>query len=260
MSADLGRKPLFSIIYVNYRSARALSFSLRSLRSFTKDIPVEIIVVNNDAPERALLEQLSQYHSLTLLHSKNIGFAAAANLGVKVARGDILFFLNPDTKLLSGDFSRVAELFSKEKNIGVLGAMLVSEKGSEERESFGKQASLCRSISAKIPFFRTLNTGSIEWVSGGALFTPKELFEILRGFDERFFLYFEDMEYCLRAAHFGKQVARADFFRIAHQGGTSFKKRSEQKARYYESQERFYRKNGHRLSALIFSLVRKMYV
>ncbi len=259
MSADLGRMPLLSIIYVNYRSARVLSLSIRSLAASLNGVPAEIIVVNNDPSERLILERLSAHHSLILFHSQNVGFAAGANIGAKIARGDILFFLNPDTEILSGDFPHMLEFCLKEKHIGALGAILISEKGTEEKGSFGRRASLLRSILAKLPFFSNRQAHRIEWVSGGALFTPRVVFESLSGFDERFFLYFEDMDYCARATRFGKKIDRIDCFRVKHRGGESFSKRREQKFRYYESQERFYCKNGHRISALIFSILRNLY-
>jgi len=79
-------------------------------------------------------------------NKKNRGFAKAANLGAKKARGEFLLFLNPDTRIIKGDFKSLLSYSDEHRKVGVVGLKMVLEDGSPQLYSFGRKLSLCRAI------------------------------------------------------------------------------------------------------------------
>ncbi len=246
----MGDHPNISLIYVNYRSARRLEDALKSLFSYENrnSGPFEIIVSNNDVLERDLVERLREKYGFLLLQNKeNQGFGVAANIGARRASGKIIGFLNPDTCFREQCLEGIREAFEKDPALGVLGMRLFRPSGEAERWSFGRWPTLGKILAGK--FFQKKNeqlSGNeddreTDWVSGAALFVRKSLFLELSGFDEDFFLYFEDVDFCQRVSRAGYK-RRLSRFSLLHFGGTSQHSSREQKKHYYRSQERYFKK------------------
>ena len=238
--------PRISIVIVNYRSAARIG---RLLRSLPRAADISIIVANNDLSERRVLEELSRTAGFILIETgANRGFAAGANTGALAAEGDIIGFLNPDMLWSDTDIRSVRALFEENPKTGIIGLRLTSPSGETEAWSSGNDPSLAGLILANL--YRTDRHAatkeafqSIDWVSGGALFIRTELFRKLGGFDERFFLYFEDADLCRRARQSGSDVLLAGHLPIIHFGGLSQESRPLQKRHFYASQGAYYRKH-----------------
>ena len=102
-----------------------------------------------------------------------------------------------------------------------------------------------------------LQTGlrPVTWVAGSALLTKRSLFEQLRGFDERYFLYFEDIDYCLRAAKRGAKVVYLDAFEtLHHRGACASTAKAASRQHYRDSQELFFREHGQGLAKYLLPL------
>ncbi|MDP2944311.1 MAG: glycosyltransferase, partial [bacterium] len=99
----------------------------------------------------------------------------------------------------------------------------------------------------------------VDWVSGAALIIRKKLFEEIGGWDEKYFLYFEDIDLCWRVKKQGLSIAVLDGVFVTHFGGRSLAQNWERKKQYYLSQEYFFRKNYGTMSALILKLIRWPY-
>lgn len=251
--------PNISLIFVNYHSVWRLSLALKSLFSIEKETTFfEVIVVNNDPLERKALEKLRQSIPFTLIQSpQNKGFAAAANLGEQLARGHILGFINPDTLWCNEVLVKIAEMFFYNKELGVFGMTLLNKKKEYEEWSGGAIPSLGKIFFNKFKahFTRYAPKGgeTFEWVSGGGFFIKRFLFEKLKGFDESFFLYFEDVDLCMRVRRVGYEVKREPYIPLIHTGGTSFSSKVLQKKYYYNSQEKFFKKNRPKHESFILS-------
>ncbi|OGI31569.1 MAG: hypothetical protein A3G09_04620 [Candidatus Moranbacteria bacterium RIFCSPLOWO2_12_FULL_48_12] len=246
----MSANPSISLIFVNYRSARHLVAALESLFSFEQaSDSFEIIAVNNDPAESAAFQALKQIFPLLLIESgENSGFSRGNNLGARQARGRILGFINPDVLWTGVHLQKIAQVFDKDTRIGVLGMTLLDTKRRPEAWSSGKEPSLTTLFlnnffparraarQEREPFFP-------DWVSGGALFIRKELFAEIGGFDERFFLYFEDVDLCKEVRHRGFSVARHPEFSLIHLGGKSRESRRLQKKYYALSQREYFRKH-----------------
>ena len=96
---------------------------------------------------------------------------------------------------------------------------------------------------------------SVSWVAGSALLTSRALFETLSGFDERYFLYFEDIDYCLRARRQGVTVAYLDRFEtLHHRGACALTNASAARSHYRDSQMVFFRDHGKGIAKYILPL------
>lgn len=212
--------------------------------------PVEIIIVNNT--NTALSERFLEFDFIKeVFIGKNIGFGSAANRGAKEAKGEFLFFLNPDAKILLADtFERILTRLQEEKHeeVGVVGGGLIGAKYTRESWGGGKAGTLKDILLKRLFFsikgdsFKKNEAMYTDWVSGAAFCVRREDFFSFQGFDEGFFLYFEDVDFCLRIGK-KKAILYDGSVHILHYGGKSFSERKEQKKQYYLSQKRYFRKH-----------------
>lgn len=261
-----GNPPELSLIFVNYRSAHALSRSIRSVSSDLDSGFAEGIVVNNDLNEEEVVRKLCDRFGLRMVRmAGNSGFGAASNRGAELARADILGFVNPDTELIRGSLRDIVRFFRLEKGVGIVGVALVDRFGVSERWSVGATASLFTMIinnfgirsgmprKAKYPY----RTG---FVSGAAMFVEKSLFSALGGFDERFFLYFEDMDLCVRARAAGASVISVPSPVFRHLSGQSHKSSESMKREFYKSQDLYFGKHRPAWESSVLKFLRNRFV
>ena len=231
--------PTISLIFVNYRSLWALTRALESLAIQEGEVPTyEVIVVNNDEREARALTTLAKQFSFRLLQApKNEGFGAGVNRGVEQAEGIIIGILNPDTCFREPLLRKIQSLLTESPQ-AVYAPTLVRPSGEQEADSFGLAPTLSRIFSHHLGLNKK-EIESPEWMSGAALFLTKERFLLLRGFDPEYFLYFEDVDFCLRAKSAGSVLVRLPETLI-HVGGQSFPSRRAQKSYYYRAQRRYF--------------------
>ncbi len=96
----------------------------------------------------------------------------------------------------------------------------------------------------------------VDWVSGCALFIRQDLFSRLGGFDEDFFLYFEDVDLCHRAKNLGYEIIVTEKMRLTHLGGRSLKQSAARKRHYYRSQDIYFKKCRPKLEGFFLKLLR----
>jgi GT2 family glycosyltransferase len=250
---------LLTIQIVNYNSRDNLKTCLQSIRENVQGLEgLQVIVVNNDREE--LGNFLDGFGVEIIEKKENIGFGKAHNLGFEKARGEYVFFLNPDTKLFPGTVGKIAEVFSADGKIGIVGPVHVEEDKISDEEHFGPRKTPLSTIGTKIfrekekpdaqKYFET------DWVSGGAMMIRKNLFSELGGFDENYFMYFEDVDLCLQAKKRGWKIAVQPGAKIFHKSGQSFSGNREKKKYYYNSQSYYIKKNFGLLWARLVKIAR----
>ncbi len=248
--------PTISLVFVNYRSVWELAHALESL--FVREnagVSFEIIVVNNDREEERALEVLAkQYAFRVVTPPRNDGFGAGVNLGVVEARGAIIGILNPDVRFVDPFLQEVRRTLEHDPTL-LCAPTLVAPGGSEEANSFGSAPSLRRIV--EIHSGQGQRAGEIDWMSGAALFLTRERFLALQGFDTGYFLYFEDVDLCLRAKEMGSKLKRMPE-RLVHIGGKSFVSRLHQKGFYYDSQRRYFRTYRPKWEEIILHLLQRL--
>ena len=262
-----------SFIIVNYRSERYLKKCVASLFNKTKNISFEIIIVNNDKnnlkPFSAEIKRETEENaeSLKIINAgKNLGFGRANNIGAKKAKGNFLCFLNPDALLISENIGEIIKEFKKNSEIGAIGPRLISEFNKTQWWCAGVEITLWDLIKNNLGIIKSRKIWEsqvkkeADWVSGAALFVPRPLFLKLGGFDESFFMYFEDIDLCKRIKKLGKRVIYFPGVKVRHWGGKSRLNKSEQKKEYYKSQDYYFRKHCGKLISWLARILRKFAV
>lgn len=258
--------PDISVIVVNYRSGAYLSSCLSSLEeSFESLVSCEVIVVNNDKAEN-LEETRRRFPFMLLINNEsNIGFGAAINKGARLARGKILLFLNPDARVEKGFFSKLRKEFAQNSETAIVGPVIYDSQGRGEEWSAGYEMNLWELIRNNTGFSRSRKVWSsvvkseVHWVSGAALAVRKDVFDVLGGFDERFFMYFEDMDLCRRARALGKKVFHCPHISVFHARGGSRIEEKNRKQLYYASQDYYFDKYYGRLVAMVVRVLRSLF-
>lgn len=246
-----------SIIIVNYRSKNDLIRCLFDLSSLPCAHDLEVIIVNND-PDQLLIPT----HSFTqhiIEVNQNIGFGCAHNYGIAFASRPYLLLLNPDTHSFSSNFLDILELLADHKTIAA--PQIFNKNGSIQKWSCGNRVTPWSIIANNFGIYkRSWNTSrirSVYWVSGAALFISRTLFQKLGGFDESFFLYYEDVDLCERLQKIGGRVLLDPHATLIHtSGGSSRKTRLFQKKCYYRSQDLFITKHFSSVHGFFLRILR----
>jgi len=253
-----------SIIVLSYGSVKYLERCFLSIdRKIAGRVDYELILVNNE--EGIDVFFLSQrFPDLKIISCANKGFGAGNNFANRYAQGKILLFLNPDTEIVSDNIESVISLFDNHGEIGIIGSNLLLPGGENQAWSCGQAASLKEVVKNKTMIrsknrpWRKNKKALVDWVSGTALFIRKSLFEQLGGFDEKFFMYFEDMDLCTRARQAGRKVVYNPDFSILHYGGKSYQDKTKQRRDYHISQKYYFQKHYGMIHAVILSVLRKI--
>jgi len=241
---------MVSIITVNYNGADYTVASLDSLRKHGLPRDAEVIVVDNGSfpPESdRLQEDLPWCRHVRL--AENRGFGSANNAGAVEAKGEYLFFVNNDTLFSSDVVTPLSEALVRDPAIGVVGPSLSNEDGTFQM-SFGPFPSIMNERRTRRESLRLAGKGILptrvqrpDWVTGAALMIRRDIFRTLGGFDEAYFMYFEDADLCKRVHLDGFQVLYREDLTVTHLGGKSYAKGSPaMELEYRRSQLRFYDK------------------
>ena len=250
-----------SFIIINYRSRDLLKRCVESIFKYARNFSFEIIVVNND--EQPLINFLdSDKINITECNINN-GFASASNLGARKANGKILFFLNADTELLDYSIADILKAFN-DPAIGAAAPKLVVADMSPQPWGSGYEVSILDTLKNNFGLVKSRSawlqekTVFVDWASGAALAVPREIFEKCGGFDEKFFMYFEDVDLCKRIRHMDKKILLLPHIKILHTGGQSKSSAKEQKKQYYLSQDYYFKKNFGNIQACLIKFLRNI--
>ncbi|MGD9347094.1 MAG: glycosyltransferase family 2 protein [Candidatus Aminicenantes bacterium] len=255
--------PDLSVVMVNYNDRNHVKECLTSLKETVKDIPFEIVIIDNqstDGTPEWIREHVPGVR--LIVNAENVGFARANNQGIKESRGKYILFLNTDTVLEPQAVAFLLEKLRSSKKIGAAGpALLHGERGYQV--SFGKKVSFFREVFQKLilnPFHRfRLKRGAKErrvgWLSAACLLTRKDVLEEVGPFDENFFLYFEDIDLCVRIRERGYELLYIPQARVYHLGGASTEGlKLFSRYHYRKSQIYFYEKHNSKASQALLRL------
>ena len=250
--------PLFSIIYVNYNSVTYLERSLQSLFEKEKKSLFEVIIINNDIRESEALRHLAKKFPLKIRENKiNKGFGAAVNQGVLLAESLWIGLLNPDTLWPKEQLERLTK--ETEGRDLLFGLSLCDENGVRETHGSGVQVTLGTLFKNHLKKGTKEELGKkekkVDWISGGALFFQKTLWQELGGFDEGYFLYYEDVDFCERARQRRKELVIFEQFHVIHYGGKSHESKEKQKKEYRTSQAYYFTKFRPRYEQKILRMI-----
>ena len=245
----------------------------------------EVIVVDNNSTDNSVSLIRRNFPRVRLIESEvNLGFGGANNEGAKKAKGSYLFFLNPDTLVPKGALKKIIEFTEKHPEIGIFTPKLVCkdhktvqsgiigyrptierlilEKPFKLFSSPVRRIALLNAVAKRVSldFWDFNQEREVDWVTGAAMVVSKALFDKLQGFDEKIFMYFEDVDFCLRAKELGAKIFYYPGVSIIHLGGRSIHFNRERKKIYYQSQNYFWAKHHSLFSTIVFKIIRFPYL
>ncbi|MCZ7527865.1 MAG: glycosyltransferase family 2 protein [Acidimicrobiia bacterium] len=264
--ADSGN-PDLSIVIVTYNSRRHIGACLESLGQALCRYRFEIVVVDNASSDGTpdLVRSVSP-DAVVVETGANLGFARANNRGIARTRGRHVLVLNPDTVADPGSLDHLVELLDTDESIGIVAPRLLNLDRSDQgtARSFptpaaallGRRSPLTRLWPGN-PWSRRYLIGReqpdsgvfpVDWVSGACLMIRRELADRTGGFDEAFFMYWEDADWCRRVKDGGHQVVCEPRSKVLHDEGARRSPRPHQVRAFHESAYRYYAK--HHLTGL----------
>jgi hypothetical protein len=221
------------VIVVNWNAGHQLHDCMVSVQKNGMPYVVNTIVVDNGSTDGSA-ETIQNDQNITVIHSEtNLGFGKACNLGAQQAKSNYLLFLNPDAALYSETLTNALAFMQDpiNQNIGICGVQLVDESGHISKScsrfptstSFVLHALGLDRVFPKLSHFMTewnhKETREVDQVIGAFFLVRRELFTALNGFDERFFVYFEEVDFSLRASQLGWNSAYLAQAQAFHAGG-----------------------------------------
>jgi len=212
---------MISVLTVNFQSSADLAGLAESLRGHAGEEEVELIIANNSVDDAIDLCSDGRL-TVKVVASANIGFAAGINLAFRQARGESLLVANPDLRVVAGTLDTAAAFLKAHTDIGVA-LPLLRYPGGEVQPSARRfytwpvvlyARSPLRALKIRPAFFRdylcegldTSRPSDVDWGLGGAMFLRRSDVDESGIFDERFFLYFEDVDLCYRTWARGRRV------------------------------------------------------
>ena len=248
---------MLSIIIVNYKSEEYIEACVQSIQENFYNDAFEVVIVNSDQSKFRFkgFEKLVKFLDL----EENRGYGYSINRGVEIAKGNYVLLLNPDTLIQSG--LNNAYNYVKNHN-SIIGANLYTESGLQQQYAFGKFHSGIRVLLNKVGNSNCVlkkDLTKCDWVSGTAMIMRKSLFNKLNGFDENFFMYFEDQDICFRAKSIGVDTYVMRNFKVIHYGGRSFRSNKKKLREYNKSLIYFIKKNGNLFDRLFIQLLKPIY-
>lgn len=225
-----------AVLIVNYRAYEDLSRCLGSLLKHLEPAD-EVIVVDYESDPGALARAVGQHRVTSVPRADNLGFAAGVNLAAARSTAPYLLLLNPDTLTESPFIRGLESWLAEHPDVAVVGARVLDADGSIQPSArrFPDVTTLLggRStwLTSKFPsnwFSRRNLIASVsdvpvdvDWISGACLMTRRDVFNRIGGFDEKFFLYWEDADFCRRVAGAGFRRMYVPSFSVRHVGGRS---------------------------------------
>lgn len=224
-----------SIIIVVYNSSKLIEGTIKSLIRHIRDLEYEIIVVDNKSyDDTVAIVKNIRGNIRVKLNDRNYGFAKANNIGFKESRGEYILILNPDIEFTDQtDIHLLIRKLNEQEDNGIIAPKLLYGDGTiqESARSFpGPLVLLIRGMKIERFFIRTKFYRKFlmldkpadtdvhpDWVIGAFMFMKRKIFEALGGFDEKYFMYYEDVDLCNRARQLGYKIVYTSKTSAIHQ-------------------------------------------
>ena len=224
----------------------------------------EVIVVDNASTDDTASVMAREFPAVKYLRcERNLGFAGANNAGAKVTRGDLLLLLNSDARLKADSLGRAVAWMRAHEDCGVAGAQLLNPDGSRQNSIANfpslvtellNKSLLRRLLPKRFPGKEQVFNGAVEVESvvGAFFLTRREAWKAVGGFDERYFFFFEETDYCLQAQRHGWKVFHLPDIEVWHEQGKTAKQwAAAARIEYWRSRYAFFRKYYHVPSRLV---------
>ena len=253
---------VISIVIVSYNVREFLEQSLISIKNSLANISHEIFVVDNASSDNSPDLIKRKFPDIKLISNKsNIGFARANNQAIKLCSGQYICVINPDTIVQEDTFEKLIEFMDSAPDAGAVGCKILNPDGSLQlacRRSFPtpwiaftKMVGLAKLFPKNKLFGRYNMTyldpekvAAVDAISGSFMLIKSAILPSVGLFDESFFMYGEDLDWCYRIKRGGYNIYYVPFTQIIHFKGESSKKSPfEQRRLFYEAMQLFVNKH-----------------
>jgi GT2 family glycosyltransferase len=234
--------PRVSAILVNYNGGSELRLALQSIEAALGSQAWEAVVVDNASSDGsgAIAEEFAP-NSRLIRNDRNVGFASGVNRGLRASTGPLVLIMNPDCRLEPGAAAALEAELTRNDGCAIVGPRILDPDGSVQGSArgdpdmwtglFGRSTWL-RRVWPSLPMARrhvvteaAIDSGQpsvvVDWVSGACMLARREALEAVNGFDERYFLYWEDADLCRRLRGRGWHVRYVPGARAVHRVGHS---------------------------------------
>ena len=237
----MNKKFKLSIIIVNYNTKDILRECLTSVFDKIKNVDFEVIVSDNGSTDGSIEMIKKEFPRVRLLENgKNLGFAAANNRALPLAKGEYVFYLNPDTVILDENVAKLIEFMDSHPNAGACGPLVLNSDGTMQRQCKRGWPTFKNSFFYYSRFWK-LFPKSLKWkkisggyfcldkpddqvcevdqLSGAAMIFRRDILEKTKGMDESYVMYWDDTDLCFRVQSFGSKIYYVPQAEITHYGG-----------------------------------------
>lgn len=225
-----------SIIIVNWNTKDLLVNCVNSILSSKPKAAIEIVIVDNGSTDGSIEEMYKLKKSgkiqKIIENGKNLGFSKANNKGIRSSKGEYILLLNSDTEVKNGAIDELLAFTKNEKNIGVVGSQLLNHDGSIQASCFNFPT-LSRAVrqywfgekNLYDKFYPKSNQPTaVDIVVGAALLITPEARQKVGLLNEKYFFFFEDLDYCRSVRSVGLEVYYLPSSKVVHFHGSTVRK------------------------------------
>lgn len=251
-----------SVVILNYNVRYFLELCLKSVQEAIANIDAEIIVIDNNSPDDscAMVKQL--FPSVRLIENKeNSGFSKGNNIAVAEAKGEYLCILNPDTVVAEDTFTKLLNFSKSKTNLGIVGCQLIDGRGrflpESKRNIPTPKVSLKKVLGKTNDYYANDieidSIGKVDILVGAFMWLKKEVYSMVSGFDESYFMYGEDIDLSYKVVKAGYDNYYFGETSVIHFKGESTFKDAKYAQRFYGAMQIFYKK--HFKQNILFTIV-----
>lgn len=253
-----------SVVIVNWNTAALTLDCLRSLFAAPAAIAFDVTVVDNGSTDGSADRIAAARPDVRLIRNReNRGFAAANNQGIAVTGGRHVLLLNSDTLVSRAALEHLVSFLDTHPDAGACSPRLLQRDGRVQPYAFGgdptplylTRRTLARLVGRSLHDWNAPGTREVDWVSGACLMARRAAIEQSGPLDEEMFMYFEDVDWCLRMRRAGWKIFYVPEVAITHLGGASAGGKAAARA-YRASLRHFYRKHYGPLARLWLAAAR----
>lgn len=272
--ASMKKNLVVSIIFVYYNTPREIINALESIKKALGNYYYEVIVIDN-CSLKPLPKEISDFGIKVIKNKVNEGYGKALNQGVKAAKGEYLVFSNSDVVFLPNSIAAMVDVLENNKFIGAIGPQLLDNKKKIQMVGSGMpflpQALFVFSFLNKVfpanrfsknyylSNFDRKTEKEIPVLCGACFLMKRQIFDEIKGFDERFFMYFEEADICYRIKKQGYGVLYYPLAKVIHLIGKSSSDKSLIQKRFEESRYKFFKKYQNFIAAVIGELFLRIF-
>lgn len=258
--------PKLSIVIVTWNVRPSLERCLCSIDKHA-DMPFELFVIDNYSTDdtRLFLEKYEPENRLlthyrVIYNNRDVGYAKGVNMGLRNIKSEYALLLNPDTQILNPSFGKMFRIIESVENLGMIGFKII-KPGGKLQWSISRLPSVHRQIESRLglwkPRFDYDKSAEVEQINAAVILIPKKVLDTVGLWDEGFFLWFEENDFCIRARAAGYKIYYSPEVSVLHESQAGISKMPfwERQIIWQRSMFRYFRKHHGLAQAIAISIL-----